>query len=84
MCKIQNWDTSITSDDIDHTWETILNECSQKFWKGFEVKGRANIQSETSGVETITAETGLMSRFETLSYMVVQIVRMKVNFGKPK
>ena len=84
MCKIQICETAITSDDIDHTWETILNECSQKAWKGFEVKGRANIQSETSGVETITEETGWMSRFETLSYMVVQIVRMMVDFGKPK
>ena len=84
MCKIQIWDTVITLGDIEHTWETILNECSQKAWKGFEVKGRANIQSETSGVETITEETGLMSRFETLSYMVVQIVRMMVKFGQPK
>ena len=58
MCKSQIWDTSNTLDDIEHTWETVLNECSQKVWKGFGVKERANIQSERYRVETVTKETG--------------------------
>ena len=82
MCKIQIWDTSITSDDKEHTWETILNECSQKVWKGFGLKEKANIQSEGYRVETVTKETGSRSRSETLSNLVAPNAGIMVIFEK--
>ena len=82
MFKIQIWDTSFTSDDKEHTWETILNECSQKVWKVFSLKERANIQSESYRVETVTKETGWRSRLETLSNTVAPNAGIMVNFEK--